>query len=446
MSIQKPSHKQLPSKQVRPLGFFESVLTEVFEIFPGASQMVGIASIHGLMSPEIFQNTWKLLYQKHPFLRCRVNRDNDRLSFVEDVVFEDIVIEILDSPTGEEPRASFNRHLNEPIKQHRSLWHSTMFRPSPLGDPQRWWLLLKISHSITDGLSAAMLIDDFLSVAARMERDIPINQDSFAIPEPIEQSIQPAITLEDFMASSEELAKPIPTPTHWPMDKYVPCESRSVHTRFEQLTPDRVARLRDLAHEKGTTLQGVIAAANQIATARFLGKTINLDLSTPVDLRNRCKIPRSRHEMSLSVSLVPTAQPGVAPDADPWMLACDYHEILEQNIPRLQTWPMEFTSEEIRDIANSWSATSAVFEHGATITNLGYLSFEKEHGRFTIEHLNFMANVCGGACPLVILVLTLPNGELHFTFGWMAPLMSDHSANILIDAMLGILEDMDSNT
>jgi amino acid adenylation domain-containing protein/FkbH-like protein/non-ribosomal peptide synthase protein (TIGR01720 family) len=220
----------------------------------------------GSCDPEIFVSAWREVVRRHSVLRSHFLLHGYREPLQVIIREKAADIRILDwsEETPERQSALRNKQIIEDRREGFNLEKGTLFRITLMlfgeSDPE---VIITLHHSILDGWSAGLLVQDFCSIYKQLEVNPCLKID--ALPEPVSperfvrylqrQEQGTAISYwKDYLKDAPEGCLPMGDGSFWDDTDHEP-----IFSSFE-LGTERCSGLQKLANEYGVTLNSVVQA------------------------------------------------------------------------------------------------------------------------------------------------------------------------------------------
>lgn len=429
----------------RPLYFTEHYMHQVSCDFL-SSLICCWAHGTGRVTVEQVREAMHVIYDRHPFLRCRITGEAEKYVFNFDVPFDSVSFEVVELKPTDDFTSAVDTQLNSTLPTGGPLWAARLMHTPEAGDKdglERWTLLLLLSHSIADGRSVTMLLDELGSILAELLQGGTPDRTSRPIPDPIEAQLVPHGTIDGFNAMFEKWQSQFDHITPWATNEATDLTGQHCHITCTVHDADFSKRLAERCHREGTTMQGAFAAAYAmgIAECRDSEGAIDIDTLTPVDLRSKSDRDIDPHELACKIITLPTGSKDVSSTSDPWVLARDYKKMLTQQFQEMASLPFEFGRDDIASFLSGFIAPPNEFNHGLNVSNLGRLPTDGDHGPIQIEGIDLVANIKGMGFPILVEICSY-RGQLRCTYTWIEPLISREHALKLIGIAESRLESM----
>lgn len=421
----------------RPLSFFESLLNLATER-TYSSVIYCWASGTGHVDVDQVRSAMKVLHDRHPLLRGRIEGEPGAYQFQIDVPFDRIPLHEIDLADGEDINSVIEPLMDVHFPSQERTWGARFVRA---GTSDRWWLVLEIHHAISDGRSAYSLLNQCGELLGAIVSNQTVNPDPLDLPLPIEQQLQPPGTMDRWNNAFELWSKRIGEICHWPLDGNATYEDRHCHNTYTVHDPDFSRRLIDGCHAAGTTVQGAFTSAVARGTAAFIDHAIDIDTLTPVDLRGHASDTIDAREIACKITCLDTGSFNVTSESDPWEIARAYTTALQKQIAAQVFPPLEFTSGNLLDGLEGFLDTEGRFAHGFCLTNAGRLPMDGDYGPIQFEGVDITAAVRYGGMPILHSVNSFRD-EIRCTYTWTEPLLTRSHALELTAAVESHLKSM----
>ncbi len=421
----------------RPLSYLESSLHWATTDL-ASSMICAWAAGTGPVEYADLRRAGAVLHRRHPLLRSRVTGPPGAYEFVTDVPWERIPVVEHALPPGAPINQVIEPMMNTPLPVTERCWEIAFVRAP---DRDRWWLVLRTHHAMTDGHAVSRLLDQFGELLGHLATGAAVDEAPRPLPDPIEHQLQPPGTMEAWTRAAREAADQVGTISAWPVDQEADPDHRRCANAFTVLDRAFTARLIDRCHREATTVQGALAAAVTQGIATYLGGPVTIDTITPVDLRRFADTTIDPGEVACKILCLDTGLRRVAPDGDPWDVARTYRERLQAQLEARCFPPVDFTAADIEASGLGWMDAGGRHTHGFSLTNMGVLELRGDYGPVRFEEVDLTATVRWGGFPVLLSACTF-RGRLRFTYTWTEPLLDREHAEALVADVEGRLRAM----
>ena len=410
----------------RPLSYLESSLHWATTDL-SSSMICAWAAGTGTVEHADLRHAGAVLHRRHPLLRSRVTGSPGAYEFVTDVPWERIPVEEHALPPGASINQVIEPMMNTPLPVTERCWEIGFVR---VPDRDRWWLVLRTHHAMTDGHSVSRLLDQFGELLGHLATGAAIDETPRPLPDPIEHQLDPPGTMDRWTRAAREAADQIGTISPWPVDQEADPDHRRSANACTVFEPAFTSRLIDRCHREGTTVQGALAAAVTQAIAVYLDGPVTIDTITPVDLRRFADTTIDPEEIACKILCLDTGLSEVAPDGDPWAVARTYRDRLQTQLEARSFPPVDFTATDIEQSGLGWMDAEGRHTHGFSLTNTGVLEVRGDYGPIRFEEVDLTATVRWGGFPVLLSACTFRD-RLRFTYTWTEPLLHREHAEAL---------------
>lgn len=365
-----------------------------------------IAEGCGDLDDEVLRAALDQAQQAHPLLRAGITANAEQRLIWFPVPDQPLTYTVIETGLG------WQTPLAEAMVQSFPLDSAPLVRMLRLNrDGGRWTVALIFHHSAGDGRSGCRLLADILVGAAHPERPVSPHPGYPPIHELYPVDYTSAAAAEHFKAQRKEELQRYGQFDELPgFNRHAP----TTQPRFQTLRvePDQLNQLADRCRATGTTLHGVISAAQLLALHRAFGdeQPHTLGLTTPADLRGYLREPLDDASPLLGATLVT----GVYRlPAEFWTLARAVSSDLKRQMQRgdghlffsLFPPPAEFpaTAEGIA----AFTRMMAMAPQVSMVSNVGRLAPLPEATPFQVEALSF------ALCPMTSHVLFTAVGTFN---------------------------------
>jgi hypothetical protein len=400
----------------RPLSFFESMQQQASKHLL-SSTIYCWARGTGPVEFKHVDTAMRVLHDRHPLLRSRIDGEPGEYRFVPDVPFEHIPVHEITIGDGEDLNTYIEDQMNTPFPGEERTWGGRFIR-STSGD--HWWLLLETHHSITDGRAAYHLIDQCGQLLERLVNGLDVDIEPMPMPAAIEFQLDPPGTMERWKQRQQVWSERIGSISKWSTDgnaDFIDRRSRNAFTVHDEAFS---RRLTERCHAERTTVQGALAAAVVRGISSYLGQTIDIDTLTPVDLRRFADVEIEDREVACKITCLDTGSFGVSSDGDPWEIARAYTTAIGVQLNEAHYPPLDFTREDITSSVSGWKDVDGRHTHGFCLTNTGLLPLDGDYGPVQFETVDITAACRFGGFPFLLSVYSY-RGRLRCAYTWSQP-------------------------
>lgn len=409
----------------------------------GSVNTLRVAHLRGPLTRGLLEATFAWLQKKHPLLQVRVEEAHGELSFTSEGVGA--------IPVGWESVAGdaafialCERILNEPIG-----WaEGPLVRVVGVENaarPGRAAVLLAFHHAVNDSTSSTQLITQMLALLSRFARGEAV-EDPETLP-----LLAPSDRLlpDDFrgldgirrvagflyrQVTREFLMRPVLLR----LKRDVRIEGpRTTHMLCRTLTEASTRDIEEATRSQGTTVQGALCAAMLLAGYRMAHvhlPAVNYRLFSFVNMRAMLEPPVHKESVGCYVSMIGGVH-RVGPGRDFWDLARECKRELDEAIRRGDALSNVAIADKLIEFVSGRGRHTLA---AMTVSNIGRLPFERDHGPFTLENLQAASAMNGvGACCAAI-VSTL-HGRMSWTLTYVKPFFETVHADRYFDLALEML-------
>lgn len=414
--------------QRRQLGFWETVRQNTHLKQYGTSQIAMVASIKGPISVSIVKKSLRILFDKQPLLRARIETVDDRYSFVMDRHFHDIPFVVIERTSPLIWETVVEHELAHPVPTHNYLWKVVLIH----GKEQRngrHELLIFFHHCMADGLSGAHAIQDVLRNCALLADGKEPLETKFPLFDCLEKMLKKPLNWEEYIQQLENF-HPLHQDDNWHYSSYQPVGHRVTSGLFKELP---YASLLQRCKQESVTINSAIAAALIYSGQEQQIHKGVISLLTLVDLRAHCEpvVPRDYIGCYVTAILTKHKLTGIASN-NFWQCARDYQKELYETIPKIAYTPYEFSPQQAEQfsIANPLGLLNGqqpptakdTYAVDFCLTNLGLIDIEQSYGSFQLKQFYFCTSRQAGSIGCIANVVSFPQ-KMHFCFGYATPLL-----------------------
>lgn len=426
-----------PTVVSRELSYFESTLQQA-TMRALSSTIYCWATGTGPVDLEHVRSAMRILHERHPLLRARIDGEPGTYRFVTDVPFDQIPLREIDLAEGEDINSVIEPLMNVLLTGEQRTWGARFVRSR---DERRWWVILETHHAITDGRSAFCLLDQCGQLLGTLVTGNDTAMAPHALPDPIEHQLDPPGTMERWKNTGKAWADRIGQISHWPIDGSADFRDRQNRNTFSVHDENFTHRLTESCHAAGTTVQGAFASAVTRGVSAFLNHAVNIDTLTPVDLRRFANVQIDPHEIACKIMCLDTGSFDISSDSDPWQVARDYNAALSDQLHAAHFPPLDFTPEDVTSAIDGWMIADGHHTHGLCLTNTGLLHIDGDYGPVQFEEVDITASTRFGGFPVLLSVYTYRK-KLRCTYTWPQPILTHDHALALTQAVESHLRAM----
>ena len=347
----------------RPLGTNEKVFWALDQ--KSSTHFAVAAELLGNASEGAWRAAIDTVQLRHPNLSVRISGNEYRSTAFEGIGDCRIPLRIIHTGLGEDWAAIVEGELNEAI----DLSVAPLVRTVLVQQPGKTVFIFVANHSISDGMSVALVIRDILNV---------ISGQSIGNLSPL-PSLDGVIGLDVFDNQAQIFTE------HHSIEKPLPREKTSIaYQKFSEVeTNDIISRSR----LEQTTVHGTLGAALVVAMVNEQTGERPIRIMHPVSARRTLNMG---DDFSLLINIITSAYNGLSGNKF-WDLARE----VRASVATAQTaeWIEHDTISSQQLFNNNLSletilqALAAGTEHEVMLTNLGELAFESTFGPLKLLHL-----------------------------------------------------------
>lgn len=413
----------------RPLGFMESCMAGLEQAVPGSMQLVAAAQLHGPLDECAAAEAFRLLQHRHPLLRARFELGDEwRLECTGDTTEPPVELARFGDGAGWED--VFQRQCQTPLPSSGPLWRALL-----LGDgTASSFLFLTINHAITDGLSQAALVRQFVSAHNRLVAGGHPDVRPLPLRPPVERLLEHARSVRSETA-------PLPETARWRREMVVPAAERRPRHICRTLAPSTVRQLRDRARREGTTVNGalvsaLIAAGPSVPTCDAVTSCL-----IPTNIRGLINPPIPSEEMGIYFRDVRLLLDVEDVRMGFWKRARRCTEMHRAGLDAALAAPEGFSIDDIAAGVESFThSTDDAFTLGyGAVSNMGRLEPDPAAGPLRLGSFRIGQGAISGALATSLVVATIDDC-MYLTFTSTAPLLSDESALRVVESVLQEIE------
>lgn len=404
----------MQQKKIRQLGYWETFNALVHDELHGHGNIVAQASIDGVITEQALHEALENIYAQQAILQCLLIQENESYWLCEKTAFNNIPIVYTDKGSTQE---IFTRELKTPLETRQYLW-----RVNCVIDQQQDTtnLIITLSHAIGDGLSVIKLLIAIIDSLNAKQTKQTYQLDYSPLLPPIELQLDP----NKFKRQSQKIlpSKETLPREQWTFhEKSADIQQRNTDTLLQTFSTEFIASLKQNCKQHNVTIQDALNAALLKAMAEIEQKDLNIQLCTPINLRNFTKEEASNDSFGCFVTMVTTEHSVSRSNSTMLDLATDYHEKLHNSIVNAGQYPSEFTFSDIMPYVEQCQADRNTFFMDVGVTNVGKLSTTVA-GPYKLNDIRFCASRQAADFMLLICVVTI-NDKLCLTYSYAEPEM-----------------------
>lgn len=347
----------------RPLGTNEKVFWALDQ--KSTTQFAIAAELIGNSPEDAWRAAIDIVQCRHPNLSVRISGNEYHSTAFKDVIDCKIPLRIIHTGFGGDWTAIVEKELNDAI----DLSVAPLVRTVLVQQPGKTIFIFVANHSISDGMSVALVIRDILNV---------ISGQSIA-------NLSPIPSLDEIIGLDIVENNPLLFTEHHNIEKPLVREKTSIsYQKFSKEETNNIVKRSKLEH---TTVHGTLGAALVLALVNEHIEAKPVRIMHPISAR---KTLNMGDDFSLLINIVTSAYNGHFGKKF-WDLARE----VRQDVATAQTakWIEQDTMSSQQLFSNNLSletiqqALAAGTEHEIMLTNLGELSFGTTFGRLQLLHL-----------------------------------------------------------
>ena len=428
----------------RQLGFWETMCEIAHDGFNGTGMVLQVTRVRGPLREELVRTSLVVLARRHPLLRARL-RHHPSASSLE-----------VDEHPGPPPlrtlartdETQWMRIAEDELCRKFVAEDGALYRVVLVLDAQgrSSELVMVFHHVISDGISVMRFASDLLSLCAAAASG---TETSAGPPLPM----LPAV--EDLLPGSRSwagfLARQVldvalgPKPAPIGYADHAPIEARRTRSIYRVVSETQLSRLAQRCQEERTTIGGSLNAALMVAAAEVFGipSPSKANVSSAVSLRKSCAPEIGTEHFGCYVTVLLTKHT-IDPARSFWELSRDCREQLDGQMRARRFQPKKFSKGLLTTGARNvlqQGDRRRQFTMGYVVSNLGRLDLPQRHGPFHVEEMHFGTSRHAGDYALGLNVVTVFD-RMFCAFGYESPLVSEASANRIVDRVIGLLDEV----
>lgn len=407
------------------------------------------ARIRGSLTDAALREALAALQARHPYFQARIEVDDRGQPFFHFGDVGPLPLRVVHRPADEWVDA-FEEELNEKVPwQEGPLARCALVRHSG----EELTLLLAIHHAVSDGNSGALAMRDLVQACRRTMLGaspglVPLD-DIRSVEARLPARLWSLLGLRvtgEFVAEEVRLRAKAGAPFKVPRAREAPFHARRVRCLPRALDAAKTAKLAARAREEGTSVYGALSAAMLLGALEATGATRprHMSLGSPVNLR-KVLVPPVGDDVGDYASMVAYREV-VSPDASFWALARSVRGQVARRLERGDAPLMLDFFEGIFRLLGGPAATPIEIAErwekqvvsSMVMSNMGRLDLGLDAGPLSVEAMH----ICGALSVLGDFgaVTTTFEETLRWMFVWIDPLIGSSTAERLVSAITGRLE------
>ena len=430
MTVDAPSS---PSSASRKLGDIESFFCWA-NARHGAFTFVSVLQCEGMLDLQRFSEAVSQIHHGWPMLSAMIVRTPSGAITLERTEGSEPDLRVVQRRSDADWKATAECLVNEPfpcriVEDGSEVW-SGLWSVTVLEGCGRQEILIRIHHSLCDGLNIGYLFHTLLSVYAAPEQ----SADFLGTPglgRAVERYLPPAArTLATLSFFREEARNLFRTPRLARQLGVAPTNNpQRTSTCSTVLSKAETAALLQRSKAEGTTLHAAICASVLLVLLDRSPELRQVALQTNIDLRRRYPLHIAPTQLGVYVYWVLTWH--CRQDGSFWDLARSYRDGMTRAIKSRGLPPWGFFPMARAFLGRQVVRSPLISTSEANVSNLGVLPIQQEYGR--LRTTQFFAatsqNVLGSQ--ICWMAGTL-HGRLGLTCSTRSPLESEGNGEILI--------------
>nr|AYM54550.1 hypothetical protein [Racemicystis crocea] len=426
----------------RKLGFWETICEIAHDDFNGTGMVLQIARLRGPLTEGMLREALTALRRRHAILRARI-RVLDGVSHLQ--VEDDpgpVALRVLARTHEEQWKTVAEDEMGKKFTPEDGPPWRLVFIHDPGGD--RSELVMVFHHVISDGMSTMRFTSDLLAACGRLaEGGAADAGPALPLLPSVEEMLRKAPSWLGYLG--REAYKTIfgAKPTPVPFEGYAPLASRKTRNIYRVMGESDLGRLVERCQRETTTLSGALNAALIQAGTRVRGVPLPATIScnSAISLRKLCAPEVGPEHFGCFVTVLPT-QHVLTSETAFWDLSRACKRALDAQIDKHAFQPKSFSkSFLVKGAGSLLRSADERREHimGYGVSNLGRLDLPERYGPLCVEEMYFGTARHAGDYVLSLSVVTL-FGRMFCAFAWEEPLMSERTAEAVVDAFMRALE------
>ena len=415
------------------MGFLEKLTTVIHDEMAGTPSISTMLKIKTQINFELFKQAWHILFQRHPLLRSTIRIENNNYYFDFNADFPDIPIKHMKSNDLVELDQEYSREIIRPFQSENYLWRATLFSMNEAS-----YIILGISHAISDATSISWLLGDLLRIILELKNHKEPDTQSRPVPVAIDEILD-----RDKFSPPKDTSEPITDDLAF--ENETSLTSVTSQNLFRTLDPKVFTQLLDACRKRGVTITSAMCAALTLSILELKqNKTDNLNLMMVFSLRPYTKTPVSNQDLSFYASQT-LFQLDLKHDLDFWHLAKQAKQKYGQAIKEYELLPADkdaFADKLVAALKNTLEHQQFFIPY--TMSNIGPIdSVFAGCDEFNIDEFYFTA-LNQAVFNFIIFAATIKN-KLCLDFNFASPALSVDTATKLADRMMQhLLNNLDS--
>lgn len=426
---------------MRKLGFWETLCQVDQDHRHCCGMLQQVLLLKGPLTQTLAQSALAYLQAKHPMLQGEII-ENDDAYVIDRRKYQAL---------SESKRlAAIPLHVHK--REDASTWRTVSDTQIAIGfekrhhQPSYAWrahlilgqnrheLLFLVSHGVSDALSTATLMRDFLDYCGTYDQaDHPLTQPSQALLPAFESRLPPLPKEQAPLAALDRSDK-------MSFEANAPLLERQPRHLFHCIDPATVTHFVKACKREGVSVNSGLSAA--WLKAVYPTETEYGNLITAINLRQDCQPPVANDVFGGFVLIAATEHNLQQPF---WDLARDFADELKADIATRRAngfIPRAVDKQAMIKAAFDGQNTvdqSNTFLYGPGSSNIGRLDFPETYGSFALDELYFGTSQNTGIFAIAVSIITVL-GKLCCCFSYPEPLLSKQSATQMMETFVGQIQ------
>lgn len=416
------------SKTSRKLGTIEKMALIRHDYANGTSSCSAMLKIRQDIDFETFKAAWHIQFDRHPMLRATIRKTDADYYFDFNAKFSNIPCKNLITNNFFDIENEFSRRINSHFDTKNYLWRTTLVN---MPNKKCSYLVIGISHVISDGRSISWLLGDLLRLIKELKQGATPNRTSYEMTPAIDDLLPANYFNEDY-----KLAKPLRKPLLFETD--VTSNEIIPKNIFRKINAEQFIKFYDACHANKVTINSALFAAMAQSLAKLQNDNEkDVCLNFAFSLRSFAKPQIPNRTCAFYANMTAFIQR--VWENSFWEIA---KEAQEKGLLALKNFKLMKADKHesfchYADLVNSCLQKKEFFAQ-STLTNVGKID-EAFFGceEFGLEDLYFTI-LNKGVTQIIVIAVTLDN-KLYLNFNYPSPVTSEQTINKFVDTFMQCL-------
>jgi NRPS condensation-like uncharacterized protein len=422
-------NKELVDKQLtnRQLGYMEARMHYMQACLNGTTQGCLALKVNGCFNQEQFSLAVESVVARIPHARCIIAERGNTPFFLEETT-PTLPLNFESGVRATQWLQIFNRENNSALDHSSALWRLTVCPVEDMADLT--YIYMSLHHSIADGTSADIFIDEIFKAYASIDGEIA--QTDFEFLPPAENLLPAGLTQswEDFNSVFNQVAaSPVQKKDEFVCS--VDLAQRATKTLELTIAPEKLADIesycKDINLPLNSFLSTALLRAYHVVKYDMTGALHPVSFHTTFSLRRLCGL--GKNSFGCYMSVVPMTFTHEQLSCSSYELIKVHHKKISQSILKLSRQPVSFNSQAIKaQVAGIANSRNFACDIGFTF---GESNVRRQYNQLSIEHIYPTVNRSAGNIALVIHCLKY-NSSINISINYTSPNQTDEFVNSVL--------------